>query len=109
MLNTVVTQDVVSTQDELQILAKRLDESGNAIAASHLRNLHAALGGHPSFEDWAAIDLQKVINPEVIAAGIKSRATPGRLVRGCDLLRNILILGPVILTWLGIWQASSMY
>ncbi len=108
-MNTFATENIVSAQKEIERLANRLDASGDAIAATRLRKLNAALGGHLSFEDWAATDLHKVINPEAIAAGIKSRATPGRWVRICEWLRNGLVLFPLVLTWLGIWQASSKY
>lgn len=109
MINTSLTENIVSAQKEIERLANRLDKSGDALAATRLRKLNAALGGHLPFEDWAATDLQKVINPEVIAAGIKSRATPGRWIRICEWLRNGLVLAPLVLTWLGIWQASSKY
>src|SRR2546426_8803050 len=101
--------DTVATLKELERLANKLDKSGDAIAANRLRKLNAAVGGDPSFEDWAATDIQKVINPEAIVEGIKSRAVPGRVVSLCEWARNGLVLFPLILTWLGIWQASAKY
>jgi ABC-type transporter Mla subunit MlaD len=109
MTNIFLTDNITSTQKDIERLANKLDKSGDAIAATRLRKLNAALGGHIPFEDWAATDLQKVINPEAIATGIKSRATPGQRIRICEWLRNGLVLAPLILTWLGIWQASSKY
>ena len=101
--------DIVATQKELESLVSRLDENGDAIAANRLRRLSAAVGGDPSFEDWAVTDIQKVISPEAITDGIKGRAVPGRVVRICEWARNGLVLFPLILTWLGIWQASDKY
>jgi hypothetical protein len=100
--------NVVSTQKKLEKLASDLDES-HATVATRLRELSAAIGGDASAEDWAATDLQQVIHPEAIAEGIKARAVPATWLRVFEWLRNVLIFAPLVLTWLGISQATDRY
>src|SRR5450432_1849620 len=100
--------NVVSTQKKLEKLASDLDES-HATVATRLRELSAAIGGDASAEDWAATDLQQVIHPEAIAEGIKARAVPATWLRVFEWLRNVLIFAPLVLTWLGISQATDKY
>jgi hypothetical protein len=111
MIATQPMIDVLATQKELERLANELDRSGDAIAAIRLRKLNAAVGSDPaaSPDDWATTDIQKIISPDAIAEGMKGRAVPGRLVRIFEWARNSLVLFPLILTWLGIWRATSAY
>src|SRR5207249_3436083 len=73
-------------------------------------NLKAALSGQTAaYEDWAATDIHRVINPRMIAEGIKSKATPGWMLRIFEWIRNGLVFIPLTLTWLAIWQAIPLY
>lgn len=100
--------NVVNTQKKLEQLASDLDGS-HATTATHLRELSAAVGGDVSAEDWAATNLQQVINPEALAEGIKARALPPVWLRRLEWLRNILIFAPLAFTWLAISQATDKY
>lgn len=110
----VATQSMITvpeTQEALNRLAGELGRSGDIIAARRLLILRAALGNDPAAlpEDWATTDIQKVIDPDAIVEGIKSRAVPAQSVRWFELARNSLVLLPLIITWLGIWQSTSAY
>lgn len=102
---------VPETQEALNQLAGELGRSGDTIAARRLLILRDALGDDPAAlpEDWATTDIQKVIDPDAIIEGVKGRAVPEPWVRWLELLRNSLVLCPLILTWLGIWQSTSAY
>ncbi len=110
----IATQPMITvpeTQEALNRLAGELGRSGDTIAARRLLILRDALGDDPAAlpEDWATTDIQKVIDLNAIVEGIKSRAMPEPWVRWLELLRNSLVLLPLILTWLGIWQSTSAY
>jgi methyl-accepting chemotaxis protein len=110
----IVTTNLIdddATKMKLAGLAKELMSRGDSIAADRLTNLIAAINGAPeaSPEDWVAANIQRIINPDAIVEGLKGRAVPDRWVRWLELARNSLVLLPLILTWLGIWQATSAY
>src|SRR2546423_830888 len=94
--------DPTATNDELVRLTNALANDGDAVSAKRIRQLMIAVGGDPSAEDWAAVDIQSVIDPEAIAEGMKSRYTPARWIGFLEWVRNGLVLFPLILTWLGI-------
>ena len=100
---------VGATQKELERLAKLLANEGDAISAGRVRQLIIAIGGDPSGEDWAATNIQSIIDPQAIAEGIKSRSTPPRWIGVLEWIRNGLVLFPLILTWLGISLATQKY
>ncbi|HTK12137.1 MAG TPA: hypothetical protein VL485_33505 [Ktedonobacteraceae bacterium] len=101
--------DPTAIQKELDELAETLSGHGDVISASRIRQLMIALGGDPTAEDWAATNLQQIIDPGPIAEAIKSRSTPGRSISFLEWLRNGLVLVPLMITWLGISQASEKY
>ncbi len=101
--------DPRSVNDELGRLVAILDKEGDAVSAKRIRQLMIAVGGDPSSEDWAAVDIQSVIDPAAIAQDMKSRRTPARWIGVLEWLRNGLVLVPLILTWAGISFASQHY
>jgi ABC-type transporter Mla subunit MlaD len=101
--------DPRSVNDELGRLVAILDKEGDAVSAKRMRQLMIAVGGDPSAEDWAAVDIQSVIDPAAIAQDMKSRRTPARWIGVVEWLRNGLVLVPLILTWAGISFASQHY
>jgi hypothetical protein len=101
--------DPATTQKELDQLANTLAKNGDPIAASRIRQLIIAIGGDPIAEDWAATNIQQVIDPVAITEGIKSNSTPHPIIGFLEWLRNGLVLLPLTLTWLGISQAALRY
>lgn len=101
--------DFGATQKELERVADSLVKDGDPISAGRIRQLIIAVGGDPSAEDWAATNIQSIIDPEAITNGIKSRLTPPRWIGVLEWLRNGLVLFPLILTWLGISLATQKY
>lgn len=101
--------DFAATQKELERLAVTLAKNGDIISAARIRQLIIAVGGDPSAEDWAATNIQSVIDPEAIAGGLKSRSVAAPWIGFLEWLRNGLVLFPLILTWFGISEASQKY
>src|SRR5579884_2321839 len=77
--------------------------------ATRLRFLAEAVEANAA--EWANKDIYQIVNPEMIAERYRSRYASfiGNLVAVLELLRNILIFAPIIVTWYGISQATAAY
>lgn len=107
---TMQTQDPgAELQKRLATLGQKLKKQNYAYAARQLDSLNRAIGGDPSYEDWIAAGIERVIRPESIMASFNRKAIPGRMLRFMEWLRNALVLAPLTLTWLGISQATAKY
>jgi hypothetical protein len=70
--------------------------------------------GNPATDKWIASDIPRVIDPDIIVEHYKNRSVTDRhgtkaLVNNLRLVRNLLILAPIILTLFGISQAVEKY
>ncbi len=96
--------DVVATQQRLYDLADRLDTNGNASTAARLRDLADAVAGSPSAPEWALVDIFRVFSPDDLAEHPRDG-----VARWFEFFRNVLVLLPLIVTWVGIWTAVESY
>lgn len=101
---------IVDTQTKLEKLAHRIKKI-NPSAANRLFRLSAAVGRVPnSMSDaWAANDVHKMIDAQVIAEQMRAQDIPNLGLRIMEWFRNLLIFIPLVLTWLGISSAVSSY
>ena len=102
--------DTSSVKDSLVTLAKKI-ESTDYAAAVRLRLLGDAVEGGPYAKGWGASDIYKLINPDLIVERYRSQHDSARvwLIELLELARNVFIFVPIIITWLGISQATSKY
>lgn len=102
--------DTSSVRNSLVTLAKKI-ESTDYAAAVRLRLLGDAVEGGPYAKGWGASDIYKLINPDLIVERYRSQHASTRdwLVEVLELARNVFIFVPIIITWLGISQATSKY
>lgn len=96
--------DVTATQQRLCDLADRLDRNGNSSTAVHLRDLADAVAGGPSAPRWAFVDVFRAFSPDDLGENLQNSG-----VRWFESIRNVLVLLPLIVTWLGIWDAVRGY
>lgn len=96
--------DIATTQQRLCDLADRLDTNGNSSTAAHLRDLADAVAGGPSAPKWALVDIFRVFSPDDLAEQPRDG-----VVRWFEFFRNVLVLLPLIVTWVGIWTAVESY
>jgi hypothetical protein len=102
--------DTSSVKNSLVTLAKKI-ESTDYDAAVRLRLLGDAVEGGRYAKGWGASDIYKLINPDLIVERYMSQHATARgwLVEVLELARNVFIFVPIIITWLGISQATSKY
>jgi uncharacterized coiled-coil DUF342 family protein len=102
------------------ILQKHLQNLSNTIlgldqrAAQRLQDLSRALDDTTQARTWTSIDLQQVINPDVLAEQYAQlyrpeKSGPGQAARFLEGMRNVLIFLPIVITWLGVSQATNAY
>nr|BBH93140.1 hypothetical protein KTA_13390 [Thermogemmatispora argillosa] len=98
-------------QDELEHLEQEVrtfDEAG----AERLAQVQAALSGSGQRTGmaWTGLDLRAYLAPDLIVAAYREQRQPKRLLfRLVEGARNVLIFLPIMVTWLGIAQASAAY
>lgn len=100
---SLVKESLVKLADRIQ----STDPSG----ASRLLLLSEAVMGGPDIdaEAWAATDIYKFIDPDSIVEHVRSQYTRARHIDIMELVRNTLVLAPIIVTWFAISQAVPAY
>ncbi len=104
--------DSSAVGQSLRSLATRVDRGGDPDAAQRLRLLGDAIGKKgSSAPTWVTADISKIIDPDSVAEHYRQRhaTIPGCLLEVVEAVRNILIFVPIVVTWLGISQASASY
>lgn len=99
---------VVDLQSRIVELSNTL-ESVSPKAAVLLLDLGTAVAGSPSEADWAHADLYRVLNPERIASSYETKVASGTWVRWFEFFRNVLVILPLAVTWIGISVAVRGY
>lgn len=99
--------DSDSAKKALFTLADNVREF-DAGGAFRLRLLGDAVDGKDA-EAWVFGDLYKMIDPEGIIERFRNEQTRGKLINFMELVRNTLILAPIMITWFGISQATKQY
>ena len=101
--------NVNEVRSDLMKLAVEVEEIDYS-ASIRLRNLGDAIVGNSETGVWAKADIYQLINPDsIIEQYRRKRLSPGGLVQTLELFRNIFIFLPIIVTWLGISQATGAY
>lgn len=100
--------DTVGLRKRLTALA---DSSPRASEGDRrrLRELAAALDGRGDGQRWESVDLRRMFDAATIAADQAKARRGTDWLRWIELIRNLLILVPVLWTWFGIARASSAY
>jgi hypothetical protein len=103
---------VTTTQDDLQALAGHIRDV-DPLAAKRLTMLSEALVNQPnstgpSTTSWASRNVHEIIDIDTITERARGKGS-SRFVNRMELLRNVLIVLPLTLTWLGISQAVNLY
>lgn len=96
------------SSSELRQIAERV---GRFDAAGSERILAAAdaiddPGSHPG---WAGADLRDAVAVESIVERLHDRHARPQLTSQLERVRNLLVLVPILITWLGLWYAASAY
>ncbi len=64
-------------------------------------------GGTPG--RWSGVDVFRAIDPSSIANAVRNTAFESTILAVLEVLRNILVLVPVLLTWWGLRYAADAY
>jgi hypothetical protein len=101
--------NIIEVRGELVRLAEEV-EVVDYPASIRLRHLGDAIVGNSETGAWAKADIYQLISPDSIIEQYKRKhLSPGGLIQTLELIRNIFIFLPIIVTWLGISQATSAY
>lgn len=82
---------------------------GDRAAAGRLSNLGEAVTGGPSADAWALSNIHQVVDADAIATWHVVHRGKINGVAVLEWLRNVLILGPLVVTWFGIKEAVDSY
>ncbi len=77
--------------------------------AERLDVLASALRPGGNIAAWSSVDVLRAIDPEGTANAVREHVLATKKYSGIELLRNVLALVPVVLTWFGLWYASIGY
>lgn len=92
--------------DALRDVARRLD---GFASAPQFESLAAAVDGRAEADAWSQVDPTRVIDADAVARELAPvTGTPG-WVTIIEVIRNALILVPVLVTWYGIHLAVNAY
>ena len=100
--------DAETTVADLNDLAGRVQPS-DPRAASRLRDLAEAVSGGADADSWAVSNLFQIINPDKIVADHVNHLASEEWARWMELGRNVLVLLPLAITWIGIAWAVDAY
>ncbi len=98
----------MSTSDQLRELAIEI-EAGDAATAEQLRSLASALDPDGSPGGWIGVAPKDVIDIELIVTSVETGDGPAGRAAVAEVVRNVLILVPIILTWAGLFYAAMGY
>ncbi|GCE51277.1 hypothetical protein EI42_03433 [Thermosporothrix hazakensis] len=98
-------QAVRADLEEAANIVKESDE----LAADRLNELADAVDGGSYSDAWAASDIHQVINIPAIVHHFREHGGKGCFVGWIEMIRNVLILVPLMITWYGISGAISAY
>ncbi len=90
---------------DLAVLVQSFDRQG----AERLEtlDLDANPGGVPG--RWSGVDVFRAIDPPSIVNAVRNTAFESTILAVLEVLRNILVLVPVLLTWWGLRYAADAY
>lgn len=96
-------------------LSEKLDELSEKVgavdigAANRLRQLRLALADGVLAEEWAAVDIYRLIDPRDIVEQIRAQAANDRIVALLEIIRNVTLFLPILVTWFGVSRAVDSY
>jgi hypothetical protein len=90
---------------DLAVLVQSFDRQG----AERLETLDLDLqpGGVPG--RWSGMDVFRAVDPSSIVNAVRNTAFESTILAVLEVLRNILVLVPVLLTWWGLRYAADAY
>ncbi len=104
--------DANTTQNDLETIAKQIDNSDATHTdplAQRLRDLGSAVVGGDYADAWAAVDVQRLIEPTPIIERFKSQQAQEPWIPRLQWARNILLFFPLIFTGIGLVLAFQAY
>ncbi len=78
-------------------------------AACRLDSLSRAISASGNPQGWGGIDVLAAVDPTGIAARMKTVTIGHRGLAMAEMVRNALALMPILLTWLGLFVATTAY
>ena len=102
--------DPKSVESPLLELANEI-RNNNSGGARRLDLLAKAIvnGNTNEADTWTSVDIHSVIDPDSIVEQYRRQHTRNKFIDILEVVRNMLIFGPILVTWLGISQASAAY
>jgi hypothetical protein len=90
---------------DLATLVRSFDPQG----AERLETLDADMrpGGVPG--RWSGLDVFRAVDPPAIVNAVRNTAFESTILAALEVLRNMLVLVPVLLTWWGLRYAAGAY
>lgn len=81
----------------------------DAYAAARLASLKAEVENEGLVPRWAGLDVIRAVDPPGIATDLRGSILTNRMLGNLERWRNLIVLCPIFLTWLGLLYASVGY
>ncbi|MFT4039093.1 MAG: hypothetical protein QM692_12985 [Thermomicrobiales bacterium] len=98
----------MSTPEELRALSRDVADLDAGVSA-RLSALADAVQRPEDHLGWSMVDIYAVVQPNDAVAALRRAWTRDRGLARLETARNLLVLLPILLTWLGLWHASASY
>ena len=106
---TISPVDLKSTRERIEQFTKKLRQNHiDDFTATRLEEVLGAIGSNPYL--WLNLNLYDVLNPSMVIDRARIAYTNRRSIIGIlEILRNVLVLFPIVLTWYALSQATNAY
>ena len=98
---------VIITKD-LKAVANTI-RKGDEYAAQRLEDLSLAVSNGIDENIWAASNIYQIIEPNDIITSYQNQHVTDKFLSWLELVRNVLIFAPLVVTWYGVSQAVDSY
>lgn len=98
----------MTTSDDLRVTAQRVRRFDDGLAV-RMTSLATALESDDLIDEWLSVDPLAYLAPNRLGSVVRAAQSRSIHVARLERLRNLLVLVPVFLTWLGLAYAAIGY
>jgi methyl-accepting chemotaxis protein len=107
-----IKAEMTAVKNDLEVLSGEL-KPHDIIVSSQLERLAKTLnvenGEQLDVDKWSSVDLYRLIDPRAVRERLLMSRSKGSVIRILEIIRNVILLAPVMVTWFGITTAVDGY